>query len=286
MSAVKNIFKAIDFLFDTPQNKRRDIKDPEGTVVIEKDILYDEKYPKDCLMDFYHVPRSNGEKYPVVLYIHGGGWEAGDKKFRSGISKWYALNGWYVVNINYVLCPEYKYPVPVQNVVTAYNWIVDNAERLNLSLDNFIVTGDSAGSYFAAMVGAIDKNPTLQDKLGCATKHPVQALVLNCGVYDLRYAFVSKRLVFNLGELMLKDYVDTGRKSFESNEYADFISPIDYLNENFPPCFITYSKKDLFCGGQGELLEAALTKIGVYYEAYHSKQFKNNHCFSINTRSK
>lgn len=285
MAAVKLIFRAIDILFDGAQNNRREYKDPEGKIKIEKDITYNPKYPDMCGADFYYIDNKGGAKYPVVLYIHGGGWEAGDKKYRSGISKWYATNGWFVVNINYGLSPAVKYPLPMQQVVSAYNYIVENAKRLNFDLKNFIVTGDSAGAYFAMMLAAIDRNKGLQEKLECKLDYPVQGMVLNCGMYDLRQ-LVSQRLIFNLGNSMLKDYIASGRKDFEENEYANFLSPIDFVTPNFPPCFVTYAKKDLFCGGQGELLISKLVRNSVYYEQYHSKDILNNHCYSINMKSK
>lgn len=286
MTPIKFIFKAIDVLYENIQNTRKDTRDPEHTVTEEHDLIYDESCPDACRMDLFHIPRADNEKYPVVLYIHGGAWEAGDKKYRVGISRWYALKGWYVVNINYGLSPEYKFPHPMRHVVSAYNWIVDNAEKLHFDLNNIIVTGDSAGAYFALMVAAIDRNPVMQERLGCATKAPVQGVVLDCGMYDLRFAFVTKRIVLDMGNLLLKDFIEADRIEFDDNQYADVLSPIDYITEDFPPCFVAYSKKDVFCGGQGELLEMELSKKGVYYNAYRAKLLKDNHCFPINTRGK
>lgn len=286
MTPIKFIFKAIDVLYKNTQNNRKDTLDPENKIKIETDLVYDENNPDVCKMDCYHIPRAQHEKYPVVLNIHGGAWEAGDKKYRAGLARWYAKKGWFVVNINYGLSPEYKFPQPMHHIISAYNWIVDNAEKFNFDLDKFIVTGDSAGAYFALMVATIDRNEVLQEKIGCATKAPVQAVVLNCGMYDLRYAFVTKRLVLDMGNLLLKDFVEVSRIDFDDNEYADVLSPIDYITADFPPCFAAYSKKDLFCGGQGELLELELTKKGVYYNAYRAKRLKDNHCFPINNRGR
>ncbi len=285
MTFIRAIMRTIDIVYNLPQNYRREHRELDDKITVQKDIVYNSKYPDMCTADYFYAERKDNSKYPVVLYIHGGGWEAGDKKYRSGISKWYADMGWFVVNINYGLSPEVKFPIPVQHVVDAYNHVVENAEKLNLDLNNFVVTGDSAGAYFSLMLAAIDRSCELQKKLECKLDHPVQCLVLNCGMYDLRL-LVSKRMVFNLGNSMLKDFINTDRKNFDESEYADYVSPYDYITEDFPPCFVTYAKKDIFCGGQGELLISKLARHGVYYEVFYSRDYINNHCFSLAIKSK
>jgi acetyl esterase/lipase len=285
MPAAKVIFRAIDILYYNAQNNRREHRDCEG-ITIEKDMCYNEKYPDMCTMDFYYVKKDAKEKYPAVLYIHGGGWEAGDKNYRSGISKWFAKRGFFVVNINYGLSPEVKYPLPLKQIVSAYNWVVKNADKLNIDLERLIVSGDSAGAYYSTMLAAIDRNPSLQQKLECKTSYPVSALVLDCGVYDLKQALVSKKLVLDMGNRLLRDFLATDRDNFDDYEYAYYVSPADYITPDFPPCFVTYAKKDLFCGGQGELLISKLARAGVYYEAYHSHDLINNHCFPLNNKSR
>ena len=56
----------------------------------------------------------------------------------------------------------------------------------------------------------------------------------------------------------------------------------DRANPRFAHTFLTYAKKDIFCGGQSEALIAALQKNGVYFEQFHTKTLADNHCFSLN----
>ncbi|MEG2453821.1 MAG: alpha/beta hydrolase, partial [Clostridia bacterium] len=120
------IFKAIDKLFNPSQNRRRLTKEYSKDIKVDYSISYDKD--KACTLDTYVKP-CNKNKYPVLFYVHGGGFTAGDKKYRRTLAYWYAQNGFFVINVNHGLAPEYKFPSPLQQLVSALNWVVDNAEK-------------------------------------------------------------------------------------------------------------------------------------------------------------
>ncbi len=276
------IFKAIDKLFDKQQNRKKLIREYSDGIKISKDVSYADD--KACTLDTYFKP-NNGEKYPVMFYIHGGGFTAGDKHYRRAQSLWYAHNGLFVVNANYGLAPEYKFPAPITQLFDALNWICDNAENYNLDLDKIIISGDSAGAYFSGMLAVISTNPSLQERYGVSTKAKLSAAVLNCGIYDLEKA-LGQKVLFNLAECLLIDLTGCKLANLKEYEYLDVCSSIGYVNEKFPKSFITYAGKDFFCGGQSETLIEKLNKLGVYCESYGSKKFMDNHCYSLGWNTK
>lgn len=278
-------FKAIDVIFDIPQNCHKNYKDKNKSIKIEKDIVYNEEFPKHCILDTYHIPKENG-KYPVMLYIHGGGFEAGDKKCRRGISKWYAKQGLFVVNINYALSPKYKYPEHAINCTQAFNWIIDNAEKYNLDTTKIVVSGDSGGGYLSLAVAGIADNADLRKKLGVEIKGKPAALILDCGIYDLRLGFIERRLPFALNLKMVKEFVGVSHQIFYDHDINTIANPIDFVSSTFPPTFVSYSKHDIFCKGQGELLIEKLKENNVYYEEFMAKRWYNNHCFPVNGTTK
>ncbi len=282
MGLATTVFVAIDKLFDGQQNKRKCTAYKGVDFVVEKDI----RYGKDgaCLLDTYHV-KNDGSKYPVMLYIHGGGFVAGDKHHRRGHSRWIANMGYFVVNINYALSPEYKFPTMLKHLVQALNWVGDNAEKYNLDLDRMVVSGDSAGGYSAAMLACICTNKALQDRIGVSTGLKFGGAVLNCGIYDVGAA-LQANTPFDLGGKILKDMTGIAKKDFATYEYKDICAPIDYVTSSFPKTFVTYAKKDFFCGGQGERMIEKLKELGVYHEEYHSTKFTSNHCFSLGWKGK
>ena len=197
----------------------------------------------------------------------------------------YEYADYFVVNVNYGLCPEYQCPVPHRQLVAALNWVGANAEKLGLDLDRMIVSGDSAGGYYGAMLAAITLNPDLQAKMGVSTSLKFGGAVLNCGIYDVATA-LKNRYPFDLGGKLLKDFAGIGKDEIEGYEWKDLCSVLPFVNEQFPASFITHAQKDIFCGGQADGLMKLLKEKGVHCEEFHSTSLIDNHCFSLNWKSK
>ena len=123
MSLQSFLFVAIDKLYNPFQNERKMTKFKDVEFDIKTDIVYDTSSPEACKLDTYCVKGQSGKKLPVLFYIHGGGFVAGDKHYRRALSRWSAVQGYFVVNVNYGLCPEYQCPVPHKQLVAALNWV-------------------------------------------------------------------------------------------------------------------------------------------------------------------
>lgn len=284
MSLQSFLFVAIDKLYNPFQNERKMTKFKDVDFEIKTDIVYDTSAPEACKLDTYRVKGLKG-KLPVLFYIHGGGFVAGDKHYRRALARWSANLGYFVVNVNYGLCPEYQCPVPHRQLVAALNWVGANAEKLGLDLDRMIVSGDSAGGYYGAMLAAITLNPDLQAKMGVSTSLKFGGAVLNCGIYDVATALKNK-YPFDLGGKLLKDFAGIGKDEIEGYEWKDLCSVLPFVNEQFPVSFITHAQKDIFCGGQADGLMKILKEKGVHCEEFHSTSLIDNHCFSLNWKSK
>ena len=284
MSLQSFLFVAIDKLYNPFQNERKMTKFKDVDFEIKTDIVYDTSAPEACKLDTYRVKGLKGT-LPVLFYIHGGGFVAGDKHYRRALARWSANLGYFVVNVNYGLCPEYQCPVPHRQLVAALNWVGANAEKLGLDLDRMIVSGDSAGGYYGAMLAAITLNPDLQAKMGVSTSLKFGGAVLNCGIYDVATALKNK-YPFDLGGKLLKDFAGIGKDEIEGYEWKDLCSVLPFVNEQFPVSFITHAQKDIFCGGQADGLMKLLKEKGVHCEEFHSTSLIDNHCFSLNWKSK
>ncbi|MBR2967679.1 MAG: alpha/beta hydrolase fold domain-containing protein [Clostridia bacterium] len=283
MDVAKLVFDSIDKVFDKRLNKSYHIEG-SNNVVITKDVLYSDSDIKTCKMDCYYVPKHTG-LYPVLLYIHGGGFVAGDKEYRKALCTWYAVDGLFVVNVNYGLSPDCHYPTPITHLVAALNWIVKFAKILRLDLDKIIVGGDSAGAYYAAMLATICNNQELQKVFKVKPRATFAATILNCGLYDIDMA-INNRMVLDVNKKIFASYTGCNEDDFENYKYKDYYSPIKHLDENFPPSFFAYSKRDIFCKGQTELLIGTLEHHDVYYESYHTISAIRNHCFSLDWSSR
>lgn len=285
MTFAKFLFVAIDKLFDKSQNEKKMLRFNDVKFSIEENIVYDKTDAKTCTLDTYCVPKEDGKKYPVFFYIHGGGFVAGDKKFRRGLSRWAANAGFFVVNVNYALSPDYLFPTPIKHLVSALNWVGKNAEKYNLDLDNMCVSGDSAGGYYSAMLACVATNKQLQEKLQVSTDLKFRGAILDCGVYDVGEA-LGRYMPFNLTDKILFDFAGIHIKQFNAYEWKDICAPIDFVTEQFPVTFLTYADKDIFCKGQGPKMIEKLKSKGVYVEEDHSTKLLDNHCYPLSWTTK
>ena len=284
MSFSKFLFLAVDVIFKHPQNPKKLLKKYSEGVICEENIVFDESAP-EYKLDAYHVERASG-KYPVIFEIHGGGFSAGDKKYRTVLCNWYAQKtGAYVFNVNYGLGPDVTFPDPVIHLVKAFNWVVDNAEKYNLDPEKMVVTGDSAGGYYSSALAVYNDCKPLQDACKIPMKGRFAGAVLNCGIYDIQLALGAK-IIFNLTDQVCRDFSGITTKEFDSYDYKDAVNPIYYVTDKFPKTMVIYSEKDLLCGGQGEALVKKLNELGVYEEHYGAKKFLDNHTFSLTWLSK
>ena len=91
-------------------------------------------------------PPAAGHLMPAVIYFHGGGFFAGGLDETDPIVRQIAIQAdVIVVNVNYHLAPEFKFPVPVNDAYAALLWLVENAQRLGVDPERIMLAGDSAG---------------------------------------------------------------------------------------------------------------------------------------------
>ncbi|MBR0757645.1 alpha/beta hydrolase [Bradyrhizobium jicamae] len=90
---------------------------------------------------------------PCLVFFHGGGWVIGDLDTHEVVCKMLADQGeLIVINVDYRLAPEHRFPAAVDDSVTATNWIASHAKEFGIDAARLIVGGDSAGGNLAAVV--------------------------------------------------------------------------------------------------------------------------------------
>lgn len=275
----KVLFRAIDLLFNIPQNSCPYVnKNNRNSIRVENDIVYDETDPDICKLDFYRDKTE--KKLPAIIIIHGGGFTAGDKKYRKGRAQFFALHGFAVFSINYGLAPGYTFPEPIKHIVEAANFVYDNADRFNIDVNRIFADGDSAGGYYAAILGAFNCSDKLKNTFGFAPKFKIFGMLLNCGIYDINTVF-NTNFPFKIDEGVILSLTGTSVNDFGKYRYADVCSPVSLVNGDFPPSFLIFSDNDMFCGGQGDIMVDKLNECGVYCEYYSAHDALSNHCFSL-----
>ena len=289
-------FKLIDIFMDKPQNKAVEYTG----IRIDKDIAYSnasEETKGDIYVreDLYE----KGEKIPVVLNIHGGGFVMGDKKFRYGISSWWASKGYIVYNISYRLSPDVYFPENLVDLVDALNYLKElQKDYPMMDLDKLVVTGDSSGGYSASYLTALAFNDKLRQdivKLSGIEIAPVEIkpalCVPCCGIYDIQ-TLVNTKMPFHLIPVTAKTYTgfefSNNMENIKDYPLYDYLSPLNFVTKNWCKVFMIWTWSDLICIGQGRpMYDAVCRRIGKKNIGYYtSRGLSNNHCFHLNQATK
>jgi acetyl esterase/lipase len=131
-------------------------------------------------LDIY--ANEGGSDRPVLLYVHGGGFIAGDKAlpgipFYGNVGAWAADQGFVGVVMTYRLAPDHPWPAGAEDVAMAIRWLRQNIAGYAGSAGRIFVAGQSAG---ATHVGGYLAMTDLHD-----AEPPVAGAFLFSGLYDV-----------------------------------------------------------------------------------------------------
>lgn len=215
-------------------------------ISIVTDVEYAAATDERLTLDIYRpdtVPHA-----PTVIYLHGGGWDTGDKADgANGRLIPLAQTGVAVVSINYRLAPRARYPLQVHDVKAAVRWLRARGIDHGLSTEYLGIWGASAGGYLATIVGLTSNNRFLEGNLGTHTDHSstVQAVVSWFAPTDLLNS--AHRTPLESRVLHHRPSVTTlfGRSSFETHDTeVRSASPLDNVHPDAPPFLIAHGNLD------------------------------------------
>ncbi|HUA09676.1 MAG TPA: alpha/beta hydrolase [Candidatus Acidoferrales bacterium] len=102
-----------------------------------------------------HRPEGVSGALPVLLYFHGGGCTIGDVACYDNLTRFFAREGKIaVLNAEYRLGPEHRFPTAVEDAFDALGWLQREAASLQLDPSRIAVGGDSAGGGLSATLSA------------------------------------------------------------------------------------------------------------------------------------
>ncbi|MGE8077363.1 alpha/beta hydrolase [Peribacillus loiseleuriae] len=103
-------------------------------------------------------PENAPENLPVILYTHGAGWVFGNAHTHDRLVRELAVGSQStVVFTNYSLSPEAKYPIAIEEVYTALEWIAKEGDNHGMDSSNITVAGDSVGGNMSAAITLMTK---------------------------------------------------------------------------------------------------------------------------------
>jgi acetyl esterase/lipase len=208
-------------------------------------------------------------KLPVVVFIHGGGWQGGDKTGgRRNVADLVAGGDFAGVSVGYRLTDEAQFPQQSYDCKAAIRWIRANAEKYGLDPDKIAVWGSSAGGHLVALLGTSGGVKELEGDLGphTGTSSRVSCVVNYFGPSN----FLTMGAQSAPGGRIDHDAPDSpeaklvGGALQENKEKAEAASPIAYVSKDDPPFLNVHGTADpVVPFAQSETLHAALKKAGV-----------------------
>lgn len=277
--------QASDFV-RTEFKKGDDIRDSGLTtpddIIRYDDIVYGTD-PKWQSLDVYRPKAAEGQKLPVIVSVHGGGWVYGDKDRYQFYCMDLAQRGFAVVNFTYRLAPENKYPSSLEDTNSVFTWVLTNAGQYGFDTEHIFGVGDSAGAHNLGLYSSICTNPVyaaeydFQPPKGFAPT----AIALNCGAYVISLS-PGPDGSDDLTQRLMADFLPEKG----SEKELELINVIEHVTSDYPPTFLMTCTGD-FLKSQAPLLEAKLAEVEVPHVSrfYGDKDHVLGHVFHCNIRS-
>ena len=122
---------------------------------VRKDIPYVESGHERQVLDIY-AP-ANAKNLPVVFWIHGGGWQTGDKSSVQHKPQAFVDKGFVFVSTNYRLLPDVDMGTIIRDIAKSIHWVHDHIAENGGDPNRLFVMGHSAGAQLAALICTDDR---------------------------------------------------------------------------------------------------------------------------------
>jgi acetyl esterase/lipase len=222
------------------------------------DLVYTSR-PRALRLDLY-TP-SGVPPYPVIVWVHGGGWRSGNKNLpATHPARRQRDRGYAVASVEYRLSGEAVFPAQIHDVKAALRWLRANAATYGLDPSRVAAWGSSAGGHLVALLGTSDGVAALQDpdqgNAGQSTR--VQAVVDWYGPVDFLRMPPSHHGPNSAESLLLGCDID------ECPDRVTLANPLTYVDAADPPFFIQHGTRDATVPfDQSTLLHTTLLGAGV-----------------------
>ncbi|MGD9109801.1 MAG: pectinesterase family protein [Phycisphaerales bacterium] len=194
---------------------------------IQTDIEYGKAGGESLLLDV-STPEGDGP-FPVVIFVHGGGWSRGDKQDNKALCESLTAANFTYFSINYRLAPKHRWPACFEDAKTAIRWAKANASKYKGDSNRIALIGYSAGGQLATLAAVrADEDTRVQAVVGLAA--PTDLVMDTLRRWELSES---------LENLFGRDRLDE-----KTRQTLWDASPINHLKPNLPPFLLIHSTDD------------------------------------------
>jgi acetyl esterase/lipase len=192
-----------------------------------------------------YIPENARELPPVIVWLHPGGWIAGDRKTGPDLSRFLAERGFAMVAVDYRLSRQAVFPAALEDVKSAIGWVRSAGEKYGFDGNRIGLWGASAGGHLAALAALSDRSLD------------VRAVVDVYGPTDFLRMGPEHRSAKSFESRFLGAPIET------VPELVKKANPVEYAGPGAPPFLIVHGSEDRDVdSGQSVLLYEALAAAG------------------------
>ncbi len=256
------IIPALSALAQQPARSNSQTLPIPDRVRAERDIPYVVNGHERHVLDIY-LPEDADGPLPLIIWIHGGGWQSGSKNGCPPLRQGYVARGYAVASINYRLSGHATFPAQIEDCKAAIRWLRAHAKEYGFDPNRFGAWGSSAGGHLVALVGTSGGVEEFEVGGNLEQSSRVQVVCDYYGPTDFK-VFVTtpgyeSHATSNSPEAKL-----IGGSVMENLDKAARLNPITYVTPDDPPFLIVHGDADRIVPlNQSDLLFESLKSAGV-----------------------
>jgi acetyl esterase/lipase len=235
---------------------------------LTSNIRYADPAHERHVLDIY-AP-DDAKNLPVLFWIHGGGWQTGDKTDVQLKPRVFAERGLVFVSTNYRLLPEVEMGELIRDVAKSLGWVHKNITSYGGDPNRIFVMGHSAGAQLAALICIDDRYLKAEgvpfDVLkGCV---PVDG-----DTYDLPAIIITAELRQTVHGLPLPEFGHRVKFGNDPRKHIDF-SAVTHVarDKGIPPFLILHVAGHPDVTAQARRLGAVLTEAGIPTKVFGARE--------------
>lgn len=222
-------------------------------------------------LDFYVPKKPRKDPMPVIVWIHGGAWLAGDKNHPPAEPM--LERGYAVASLNYRLSSQQTHPAQIHDCKAALRYLRAHANEFKIDPARIGVWGHSAGGHLSALMGTSGDAKDLEGELGNNEQSSrVQAAAEWAGPSDLTTCALQApkncKIDFNKPDNPIAVLMGPN----QSPVAYLAASPVQYVSKDDPPFLILHAEDDdVVPVGQARELAELLSKMEVPVKSHISQ---------------
>lgn len=234
---------------------------------VQRDIRYLDDGHARHVLDIY-AP-ANAKNLPVVFWIHGGGWQQGDKSDVELKPQWFMDKGFVFVSTNYRLLPEVDMGTLIRDCAKSFAWVQKNIAQHGGDPKRVLVGGHSAGAQLAAILCTDDR---YLKEAGADFGALIGSVPVDGDTYDIPAMIETAETRLRVHGMPMPKYGHRLKFGDSPEKHKDF-SAVTHVakGKGIPPFLILHVSNHPDTSIQARRFGAVLTEAGVPTTVFGAK---------------